>query len=133
MMPLHSPSGLPAGFPSQSPAQLRLRIPKKSSPTGVCRNGCKIQCHLFNFDNEKYKKRNETKKPSPVAAYIIIAIEHRPLGDAKKSSRGFSPSHKVCAHNHTERSRLGLLIAVAAAGLGVLDVLCGVVLSVGDG
>lgn len=78
------------------------------------------------------KKRHETKTTS-AAAYHNIAIEQRPLGDGKESSY-CGIGNRVIAHIHTESSRLGLLIAVVAAGLGVLDVRCGVVLgSVGDG
>ena len=66
------------------------------------------------------KKRHETKTTS-AAAYHNIAIEQRPLGDGKESSY-CGIGNRVIAHIHTESSRLGLLIAVVAAGLGVLDV-----------
>ena len=68
-----------------------------------------------------------------MAAYIIIAIEQRPLGDRTNCISLGGVSEKSCECIHTENSRLGLLVAVAAAGLGVLDVPCGVVPSVRDG
>jgi len=81
-----------------------------------------------------FTKRNDTRqKPSSSPAYLNIAIEQRPLGDGKESTYCWV-YNRVIAHIHTESSRLGLLIAVVVAGLGVLDVRCVVVLgSVGDG